>query len=384
VSSVERPGQPRLEMLAGGLIYAAFGATGMGVVLPGTLLSVLLTRWSLTDEQAGLLFFVFFVGSSCGALLSRGRLHLSIARGCFCVALGAVALAVSSQVAAFFAMTFFGLGLGLAMTSLSLLQSRRRPVTRTAEMARLNMIWAIGAFISPTLLLRSAVRWSLPAVLCAVALCFAVLGTAALLLLARTQGDGQVPVASSKLSGIRSMPFALLAVVPLATGIESSVGGWLEAYSKRSGLLLVATISTVTCFWAGLLLSRLIQSQRTLATATQELVLKVSPWLMSLALLLIIVRPQGGYILAGALLLGLAIGPVYPLVLSLLLEYGEAGNVMFLAGGIGASALPLFTGLVSGWTRSLASGLSVPLAGSVMMGIFAIAYRKTQKVTCRS
>ena len=358
------------------IVYAAFAGTGTGVVLPGTLLSVLLARWALSDQQAGLLFFLFFVGSSIGALLSRGTLSRSIARGCLCIAAGLVALALASRMEVFLAMTLFGGGLGVTMTSVSLLQSRRRPLERTAEMARLNMIWAFGAFLSPTLLLRGAAHWSLQGVLFGVALYFVALSLLAIFLLDSGESSSSVQVNPSRLSGIRALPLLLLVLVPLATGIESSVGGWLEAYSKRSGLMLGATISTVTCFWAGLLVSRLIQSQRSLAVSTQRLVLRVSPWLMSAGLFVVIVRPQGWFILSGALLLGLAIGPVYPLVLSVLLGYGEAGNVMFLAGGIGSSALPLLTGLVSGGTRSLAAGLSVPLAGSVVMGVCAVAYHR--------
>jgi fucose permease len=76
---------------------------------------------------------------------------------------------------------------------------------------------------------------------------------------------------------------------------------------------------------------------------------------------------------AGALLLGLAIGPMYPLLLSLALRRGEAGNMVFVAAGCGASLLPLLTGLVSGWTGSLRAGLGVPLVGAVVMGCLSLA-----------
>ena len=70
--------------------------------------------------------------------------------------------------------------------------------------------------------------------------------------------------------------------------------------------------------------------------------------------------------LAGALLLGLAIGPMYPLLLTIALRQGEAGNVVFVMAGCGASLLPLLTGLVSKWSGSLRIGLGVPLVAATV------------------
>ena len=121
------------------IILAAFVGTGIGAALPGAMLPLLLVRWSLSDTQAGTLFFLFFVGSASGALLSRGLLSRSILRGCATTALGAVLLALASRSTAFAAITIYGVGLGITMTSGSLLQSRRYPVNRVSQMARLNL-----------------------------------------------------------------------------------------------------------------------------------------------------------------------------------------------------------------------------------------------------
>lgn len=364
--------------------YAIFAATGLGVVLPGTLLSSLLTRWSLSDQRAGFLFFLFFIGSSCGALLSRGRLGRSVARGCLATAAGASLLAVSSRTAAFAAMLLLGLGLGIAMTSISLMQSRREPATRTAEMARLNLTWALGAALGPALLLRGVAQWTLEPVLYAVAGVFAAFGMAAWALLPHPETPAVAASSASAHLRFGAIPLLLLALVPLATGIESSVGGWLATYSGRDGLLLNQTISTVTCYWAGLLLSRLVQSHRAVALALQGTTLRFAPWLMSAGLLLLLLGRGEWPMLAGAMMLGCGVGPLFPLLLALLLDHGEAGNIVFLAAGIGASSLPLVTGLVSGWSGSLAIGLTVPLAGAVAMGVLAmVAVRPTRAAAVR-
>jgi len=350
------------------VLYAAFAATGVALVLPGALLPVLLLRWSLSDEQAGLLFFLFFMGSMSGAVLSRGSLPRSIARGCAAVALGAALLAVASHVTAFAAMALFGMGLGIVMTSVSVLVSRRYAADRAAHITRLNLLWALGACFGPGSELRGAAAWGAQWMLYAIAGAFVVLGLLAVVLVEHVEAEA-VSAGSSWWQQLRRTPAALLLLAPLATGIESAAGGWLATYSRRSGGTLDATIGAVTCFWAGLLLSRLVQSNRRVAASTGKPLLRLSPWLMSAALAMLVASNGGALVLVAALLLGIGIGPMYPAVLALVLHRGEGGNAVFVAAGIGASVLPLLTGLVSGWTGSLRFGLCVPLVAALVMAL---------------
>jgi FHS family glucose/mannose:H+ symporter-like MFS transporter len=350
------------------VLYAAFTATGVALVLPGALLPVLLSRWSLSDQQAGLLFFLFFMGSMSGAVLSRGSLPSSIARGCAAVALGASLLAVASHATAFAAMALFGLGLGIVMTSVSVLVSRRYAADRAAHITRLNLLWALGACFGPGFELRGAAAWGAQWMLYAIAAAFVLLGLLALGLVEHVAAEA-ASAGASWWQQLRRTPAALLLLAPLATGIESAAGGWLATYSRRSGGTLDATIGAVTCFWAGLLLSRLVQSNRRVAAASGRSLLRLSPWLMSVALALLVAANGGSLVLVAALLLGLGVGPMYPAVLALVLHRGEGGNAVFVAAGIGASVLPLLTGLVSGWTGSLRFGLCVPLVGALIMAL---------------
>jgi MFS transporter, FHS family, glucose/mannose:H+ symporter len=358
------------------IAYGIFAACGLGVVLPGTLLPQLLVRWALNDQQAGILFFLFFVGSSGGSVLARGPLSRSIAMGCAAICAGNIALGISARAWSFAAITVLGLGLGLTMTSVSLLQSRRRAETRIAEMSRLNLIWAVGACLAPAVLLRGSTHWSLQSILNAIACCFAFFCILAAFFIPDAKMPAPLPGAPSSQTKHSVVPLLLLAIVPLATGVESSAGGWLAAYSERSGLLLLGTVSTVSCFWLGLLLSRFVQSYRSVAGASKNIVLRVGPWVAAVALLLIIFQHQGLVMAVGAFGLGLGIGPIYPLVLSLLLDRGEAGNSAFLAGGVGASTLPLLTGVVSGYFGSLSAGLLIPMLGATAMGMLALMVKR--------
>jgi FHS family glucose/mannose:H+ symporter-like MFS transporter len=351
------------------IVYAATLATGVGVVLPGAMLPLLLTRWRLSDAQAGLLLFLFFIGSTSGAVVSRGSLPKSIARGCLAVVIGAVLLAVASPAAAFLAIAIYGLGLGIVMTSISLLLSRHCESERAVRLARMNLMWAIGACLGPSLVLRGATTWGTPAVLLGVAAFFVLVAGFALVLVPHVAAA----IATSSAPRSRNALALLLILVPLATGVESATGGWLATYSKRSGQTLGEVIGAATCFWAGMLISRFIQSHRRVATASTLVLFAGGPWVMSAALSVLLISTGGASMLAGALLLGLAIGPMYPLLLTLALRQGEAGNVVFVMAGCGASLLPLLTGLISKWSGSLRIGLGVPLVAAVVMGCLGLA-----------
>ena len=388
-----KPSPPTLrETPATSLLYLLFAATGAAIVIPGTLLSSLLLRWSLNDAQAGLLFFCFFVGSSAGALLSRGRLAWSIVRGTILTAAGIALLSTASPIGAFAAMLLFGVGLGISMTSVSLFQSRRRPAIRIAEMTRLNLIWAVGAAAGPAMLLHGVVRWNLNVVLWAAAAVFLLCAAFAVMTLPSNEppkpntrqplNDPRAKSQPKEPMNLRNAPWHLLAMVPLATGLEAGIGAWLAAYSRREGMLLAATISTVTCFWLGLLLSRLVQSIPGFAARFQRHTLRLSPLLMIAGTALLLAFAHIGLaVAAGALLAGLGVGPLFPLILALVLDRGEASNLVFLAGGIGSSTLPLLTGILSDRTGSLAIGLTLPLAASVAMALLAINATPTKAVS---
>jgi MFS transporter, FHS family, glucose/mannose:H+ symporter len=348
--------------------FAIFAATGVAVVLPGNLLPVLLARWGMTDERAGFLFLLFFLTSTGGALLARGSLSRLIAGGCSLIAIGIASLAFASGTAAAFSIALYGFGLGITMTSVSLRQSRQHPRERAAQMARLNLLWAAGACAGPLIVLRGADIWGPAALLFAVASIFLLLGFLSLLLIPAST-IGPTPSAPARI-GKAYVPLVLFLLVPLATGIESGTGGWLATYSGRSGRGLGLTITAVTCFWAGMLLSRLAQSYGSVAVSSKNLVLRTSPAAITIGLLLILFARNGVPELLGALLLGIAAGPLYPLLIALFLDYGEAGNAVFVLGGVGAALFPWLTGLISTYARSLRAGLSILLAASVLLAVF--------------
>ena len=361
-------------------LYLGFAATGVGVALPGALLPLLLRRWALGDARGGLLLFCFFLATTTGALLSLGRMNRSIARGALLTSVGAVWLGFASRDWGFGAIVVYGLGLGIAMTSTSLLISRRFPDERRVEMMRLNLLWAAGACAGPWLALGGqALQAGAHAVrplhvLLGLAAFFAVFALWVWLALENlgteiSESPGDQTVAASRWS-FAQIPLVLLILVFCSTGIESSTGGWLAAYAQRLGETAKTTIGAATAFWVGLLSSRLIYSLRASARLSERIVLPMSAGLASVGLAILTAWPSAAASVIAALMVGLGAGPIYPLLLAIVLRRRETRSVFVLA-GVGSSALPLATGALSGWVHSLSAGLCVPLAAASMMVVLS-------------
>lgn len=361
-------------------LYLGFAATGVSLALPGALLPLLLRRWSLGDARGGLLLFCFFLASTTGALSSRGRMNRSIARGALLTSIGACWLGFANLGWGFAAIIVYGLGLGIAMTSTSLLISRALPDERRVEMMRLNLLWAAGACVGPWLALggqslrnRNFGARPLQVLLGLAAFfaCFALWVWLGLDRLPQLQAEPAVDKRTGN-SGARwplmQIPLALLILVFFATGIESSTGGWLAAYAQRLGETAGITIGAATAFWAGLLGSRLVHSLRIAARASERAVLSLSAALAAAGLTILVAWPGPALSVIAAFMVGFGAGPVYPLLLAIVLRQRETTGIFVLA-GFGASALPLATGAVSGWVHSLSAGLCVPLAAAAMMAI---------------
>jgi fucose permease len=130
------------------------------------------------------------------------------------------------------------------------------------------------------------------------------------------------------------------------------------------------TIGAATAFWVGLLSSRVVHSVRWMERMSERMVLVGSSTLMVAGFAVLIACPAFGpggvSAVLAALAVGFGAGPVYPLLLAMVLRERETRGIFVLA-GCGAAALPLMTGAVSGWAHSLAAGLGVPLAAAVVM-----------------
>jgi len=368
MSSSETPGSTQPFEVAA--LYIAFAMTGIGVALPGVLLPVMLQRWHLQDAQAGRLFFLAWIGSSVGALLVRGSLRTVLLLGTLSIAIGSTALALCAGHGASVYISLYGFGLGLTMTAISLIRQHQAHDS-AKEMVRLNLLWSIGAFACPSLSIVALRNDDTRSIFLAVAISF---GLIALFTLFNTQIEGQVASATANRPWLvfQTTPLPLIVMAFLITGTEASVGGWLATYAHRDVHSLAQTVAAPTCFWMGILLSRLVWSVRKpVAHGSYIRVVRVSAALMVTASIVLIASSQSYLILLASTCLGFGIGPTYPLILAGALRFQRGGAIFFIAGA-GSAVLPWMTGLVSTSRGSLRTGLAVPAAAAALMLLFSL------------
>jgi fucose permease len=300
--------------------------------------------------------------------------------------MGALALAGAGSGAAnaaYLALAVYGAGLGLMITATGLLMSRRFPAKRRVEMVRLNLVWAMGAACGPWVALHSS---HVGTMFLEVAAFFVAAAGWAWWMEGGddwSAGVAAQPVAEggsrrwgartmNALAGVFVVPWPLLLLVYLDTGVEASINGWLTAYAQRAGDALGTTIGAATLLWVGVLISRAIHATPWALRLPERAVLLSSLAAMAGALTMLVARPAGAVTLVAAALLGLAAGPVYPLVVTAALRRREDAGI-FVIGGLGSAALPLLTGAVSAGMHSLRWGLGVPLVAAMGMVVLAKA-----------
>src|SRR6201999_4212211 len=110
------------------------------------------------------------------------------------------------------------------------------------------------------------------------------------------------------------------------------------------------------CFWFGLLLSRAISSVLLKNKRLERILLIQSLLTVVAGMILLIMTTATASILPGIFLIGFGLGPIYPTLLAIALEFSDATPIFFIA-GLGSAFLPWFTGIVSAQAHSLRVGL---------------------------
>ena len=332
--------------------------------MPGAILPALLKIGHLGDRRAGAVLFCVAFGGACGALLVRGILPRMIVAASLWLGVSGFLWAWISAYPELPAL-LWGLGLGAMMTSISLL--RKQQDARHSQLIRLNFVWAVGALMAP-MLVSYALRTNRPR---GVLLCFGVFfllyAVGALFALRSDwspRPNSAVHVAKF-FGGLRGVPLPLIIGTILAPGIEAACSGWLSTYADRYQSNLLITVAAPSLFWAGLLMSRVLaflpQADRYLENSIQVLPVLVAGGTASL-----ILPMHPGVLLLSAFVAGFGLGPLYPALLSEVLDVRQNGAIFFLA-GIASSVLPWMTGQVSAASGSLRKAMLVPVFSALAM-----------------
>jgi fucose permease len=341
----------------------------------GVLLPTISQKWGLPDDSAGFLFFLQFLGSSLGALLTGANRRRSLMRGYGLLVASACALAFSDVHVLFAVFFFFGLGLGMAMTATSLLFSDRYGNGRAAKLERLNFVWSAGATAAPVLFLPFLHRASLRPLFFMFQGLFLLLFVWATFKERQETGsaesvlDESLPPNAVPLASL--LPLVMLAM--FAVGVEGTLSGWLTTYSHRADLQNAGgAVLATSLFWFGIMLSRLVFSTRLLAMIGRQKVLRWAIWCAAGSVTLLIAAHNPTTIRVAAGLAGLGVGPLYPLFLSFLLEHSARGWIFSVA-GMGSALFPWLTGLLSAHYGSLRYGLIVPCGAAFLMVVLLSA-----------
>jgi MFS transporter, FHS family, glucose/mannose:H+ symporter len=375
------PKSLRLRLL-GPLLHLGIALTGVGTVLLGCILPRLSVQWHLRDKDAGLLLLVQFATAASGALLVRRNLWKALASGYALIAAGAIGIFLLQQ-KSLPAFAVYGLGLGLAMTANNMIAGRRYPQRMGAALAVANFSWSAGSVACPLLaaqFLRHATGGAAFLLVGVLALPFTLLP----LLADRNDLNdstnlGPAPTGIKEATTI--LYFALLAF--LYVGIEASVGNWMSTYATRTiAWTFAGSTLAVAFFWAALLFGRAI-TPAMLTWLPERRLYRVSVVGTIAAVSLLLAAHNPLTLLVGAALTGLALAPVFPLILALFLaEIGGSRNAgwVFAVAGLGGAVLSWLTGIVSTATGSLRIGLLVPGAAALLM-LVMISRRRANRIS---
>ncbi|MFZ0478731.1 MAG: MFS transporter [Terriglobales bacterium] len=361
-------------ILAGQL---AFLPTGVLTTLLGPMLPLLITRWALTDTQAGNLFLVQFLASVAGVqlsgvLLRRAGYRPAFMSGLLLMSAGSAMLLMGSVWLGMASVATYGLGLGLIIPTDNLLIAEISTDARTSAVNLLNFFWGTGAVFCSLMVAWAAAHKMLPVFLGGVAL-FP-------LLLALTMWTLPFPPASTasdhrpRWRELARNPTVWLfaAVFFFYPGAETAVGGWIGSYVARLGPQEVKWAPLMPAFfWTALTAGRAFGAAF-LSDHWERRVLRVGFVTAAAGIALMLVSSSLPGVIAGALITGLSYATLYPITVARLSHrFGVAarsiGALMFSLASVGPAVIPWTVGVVSQTTGSLRAGLLLPLGATVFL-----------------
>jgi MFS transporter, FHS family, glucose/mannose:H+ symporter len=383
-STHDRPVALPISSAASVVLHAGYVVAGIVTTLLGPILPLLIGRWFLSDQRAGLFFTAQFCGSmvgvsTLGALLARGYRYAFVC-GFSLIALGVAGLSLGSYLACLAAAALFGCGLGQALSATNLWVAEVAKARRVAALSILNLAWGIGAVASAPVVMLAQRREAIPFLLYTIASAAAL---AALILAAMNLEPGASEGDDEHFTPTRGEYISLRSSVNLAglfflyVGSENSIAGWVASLAKRmhpdSGdLWALAPLF----FWGGILTGRALLPL--VLYRWRERALLASGLILAAAAISLLSRARtftSIAICAGAA--GLGFAGIYPILVAWMVKaYGrrsrQIGAMMFALAGMGGATMPWLVGLMSTATGNLRIGLVLPLLGCVaMFGLIA-------------
>jgi MFS transporter, FHS family, glucose/mannose:H+ symporter len=372
------------------VLYAGIVIAGIITTLLDPILPILINRWSLSDQRAGLFFTAQFCGSMLGVasmtVVTRKGYRLTFVMGFSLMAAGVAGLNFNSNLASLMTTAMFGCGLGQVLSAANLWVAEVKVANRVAALSILNLMWGLGAIASaPLVMLAQRDHWT-SALIYAIAACSAL--TAATL---PTMNMEPATGRGSEARGTAPLPaigprttISLAALFFLYVGCENSVAGWVASLTKRTHSVSgdLWTLAPMF-FWGGLLTGRALVPL--LPAKNGERALLITSLVFALASIAVLLRATMFATIAMCIAVaGLGFAAVYPIVIAWMVRaFGERskrlGGIMFALAGLGGAIMPWLVGVVSTTTDSLRAGLLVPLAGCTAMLACSVAINSASR-----
>src|SRR5438309_739884 len=381
-------GQDQRNLLI--LLFAGFVLSGIATTIVGPMLPVFIRRWSLDDGQAGLLSTIQFLAALAGtlassAIASKAGYRPALVLGYALMGGGLAGLNTDTHRVALEATAAFGLGYGLITPGTNLFVAELGGTKSASLLNQLNFAWGAGAMICSPLIALALKRDGLGILLAGTAVFGGVLVLGLLFAsfgVHKRHNDANTAGAASASIGF-GVTMALAAMFFIYVAMENGVGIWSAEYAKRlaNGITGMTTLAPMF-FYAGLTSGRAAAPLFLRHLAERKLVLGALSLAAAATALLIASRSLPVATVA-VFLAGLGCASVYPIFIAWLSRwYGPAakkiGGILFALASLGGSAGPGLIGAVSKYSGSLHVGLSVPLAGAIILiGLVLLLRRRT-------
>lgn len=351
------------------VLHPVFALTGVIQAIGGPLLPSLVSTFHLDDRQSGLLFLLYFSGTSLGAVFCRTNYSRAMAVGFLGVAGFCLFVAAAGWPRLLLAFFLLGTAVGVPMTAVSLFADRTFSLRRASVLTLLNFTWSAGALLAPLfaarVLLHHGYRFAY------VILAFAsVIAALLCALVLRDPAEPQPALApGSGRTGLRLIVVFAFAAF-LQVGVENTSAAWLSTYALRiahTGAVLAA--ASTSLYWTGFLASRGFASVLLLRMQSR-LLFNVSGALALASGLVLAIAPAATARNAAMVCLGVALAPIFPLLVSeffSLARHTSHSRWVLAAAGFGGSVLPWLAGWVSAATGTIRAGVLVIPAAMLLM-----------------
>lgn len=363
-----------------------------GILVFGIVLAVLGTVFGLPEMRArlgvnaarqGNLLFLLYLGIFAASLLVGplidhlgNKANLSVSSVIVAAAMVLFA-AAHSFAAASVAAILLGLGGGGLNTCTNVLVSDLYGDKRGSMLNLLGIFFGIGAVCVPLFAASIEGRFTIPQLFlfCAVlaagcALWYAVISFPPAKASQAFSLHDILEVAGY--DGVLLLAFILF----FESGNEACIGGWTSTYVDSTGNSSRMATLVLAAYWGALMLSRMLAARVLRVAGKSQLV--VAAALMSLAGCGILLSARSlGLLFAGAALIGLSYGPIFPTTLAIAGDRyskraGTVFGLLFSIALIGGMVLPWVVGQVS-QRAGVHAGMIVPSLAAIGIVVLSAA-----------